>query len=524
MSQTLPLNKITSHKPLGSSGIPSKIGLKNPGGNIEDITSPAKRQFGFKKPISATTKKDNSKKHSVKLMTYAQRRTLKKRNENSLNQSIDDLNVSAQFATNRTTLGMTTDLQKLREARKANRAALVDESREDMLFGSLESFQNDRNSYQPDSRNRVLNRNTVNGGEDFAATYNNSNTEDLFSYKEESDQEEDNYDENIDEHDEAISPKRRNLQQHETVQKKQREMPAVLKRALLNQDTGLEVIKETEDVVPSPYKQSQPKNENIGVVRVDLDEDENLVESEKEAIASPVKRIPNKISRRHTVAPSLSSKLSEENEVTNKIPQALARLKQDPEKSPTTPYTTSGVNTHNTFASKLKQTEQRFKKPESKLTSPSVGKFGFTTKVKSPLQQTLLKRPSTSKSIVSINEEATPSQSTKVLDFSQTTKRRDSETRQKQREMEAKQKQEMEARRKLDAETRERKRKMMEERKLLLKKKLSAIKIQKYWKARQRRRKLKMDHIRFMFAIRTIQKWFQKVYKVNKAKQQMLEL
>lgn len=517
------MKKITSQKPTGNSGIPSKIGLRNPGGNIEDITSPAKRQIGFKKAISTTTKKDNSKKPTVKLLTYAQRRIQKKRNENSLNQSIDDLNVSSHFATNRTTLGMITDLHKLREARKANRAALVDDSREDVLFGSLESFQHDRNTYQEDSRNRVLNRLTVNGGEDFAATYNNVNTEELFSYKEESDQEE-VYDDNIDEHDEGISPKRKNLQQHETVQKKQREVPSVLKRALLNQETGLEVIKETDDIAPSPCKKTEANNVPVSVVKMDLEEDENLVESEKEAAASPVKKIQSKLIRRHTVAPNLLSKLNEESGKINKIPKALERLKQDPEKSPTTPYTTSGVNTHNTFASKLKQTEQRFKKPENKLVSPSGGKFGSTMKIKSPMQQTLLKRPSTSKSIVSPNEDATPSQSSKVLDFSQTTKRRDSETRQKQRELEAKQKQEMEARRKLDAETRERKRKMMEERKMLLKKKLSAIKIQKYWKTKQRRRKLKLEHIRLMSAIRTIQKWFKKVYTTTKNKQQMLEL
>lgn len=65
---------------------------------------------------------------------------------------------------------------------------------------------------------------------------------------------------------------------------------------------------------------------------------------------------------------------------------------------------------------------------------------------------------------------------------------------------------ELELKHKLDREKKEEKRKMMEERKLLLKKKLSAIKIQKFWKMRRRRRNLKLDHLKFISAVRRIQR------------------
>lgn len=64
---------------------------------------------------------------------------------------------------------------------------------------------------------------------------------------------------------------------------------------------------------------------------------------------------------------------------------------------------------------------------------------------------------------------------------------------------------------------------MMAERKLKLKQKLSAIKIQKFWKARLRRRQLKLKHLAFISAIRWIQRWYRQVFKIKKAKQEILK-
>lgn len=84
------------------------------------------------------------------------------------------------------------------------------------------------------------------------------------------------------------------------------------------------------------------------------------------------------------------------------------------------------------------------------------------------------------------------------------------------------QRQELEFKKKFDDDIRERKRKMMEERKILLKKKISAIKIQKFWQSRARRRKMKLDHIRYNASIRIIQKWYKAIFSTNKAKQEIL--
>ena len=63
----------------------------------------------------------------------------------------------------------------------------------------------------------------------------------------------------------------------------------------------------------------------------------------------------------------------------------------------------------------------------------------------------------------------------------------------------------------------------MAERKLILKKKLSAIKIQKFWKARMRRRKVKLEHIRYVAAVRTLQRFFKRVKEQMNKKREIIE-
>lgn len=169
------------------------------------------------------------------------------------------------------------------------------------------------------------------------------------------------------------------------------------------------------------------------------------------------------------------------------------------------------MNTKNTLASRLKKPESKIKKPETKLASPSNTKFGLKNVAKNsnkPSPDTAgksIRRPSTKSGLKSPSERSPGGQGNKDTTPSAS----------KQKELEQK--------KKLDQEARERKRKMMEERKLLLKKKLSAIKIQKFWKARCRRRNMKLQMIRYKAAIRTLQKFFKQIYLVHKAKKQVLE-
>lgn len=75
-----------------------------------------------------------------------------------------------------------------------------------------------------------------------------------------------------------------------------------------------------------------------------------------------------------------------------------------------------------------------------------------------------------------------------------------------------------------DLEAKERKRKMMAERKLLLKKKLSAIKIQKYWRQRARKRRMRLEILKHKSAVRILQKWAKGVIGKLKAKREILEI
>jgi hypothetical protein len=64
---------------------------------------------------------------------------------------------------------------------------------------------------------------------------------------------------------------------------------------------------------------------------------------------------------------------------------------------------------------------------------------------------------------------------------------------------------------------------MMAERKLLLKKKLAAIKIQKFWVARHKRRKLRIEYFKLVSAVRRLQRWYRTINNQKKQKQQLLE-
>ena len=70
--------------------------------------------------------------------------------------------------------------------------------------------------------------------------------------------------------------------------------------------------------------------------------------------------------------------------------------------------------------------------------------------------------------------------------------------------------------------TNEKHRKMLAERKLMLKQKMAAIKIQKYWKAKFRRRKMRLQRVKYLASIRRIQRWFRSMYYLIKNKKEAL--
>ena len=89
------------------------------------------------------------------------------------------------------------------------------------------------------------------------------------------------------------------------------------------------------------------------------------------------------------------------------------------------------------------------------------------------------------------------------------------ETLREQKELELKKKEELK---------REEKRKMIAEKKLVLKQKLSAIKIQKFWRARIRRRRIKLEHLKYISSIRRIQKWYRKYQVFKKRNEEILNI
>jgi hypothetical protein len=115
-------------------------------------------------PLITPGGKSGIKKDSVKLISYAQRRTQYKRESDlTLSESVSDLsNYKPSYTTNRPTLGMSSDLRKLREIKKAEKQAIIDDDiREEMLFGNIEILQTNTDIQQKSSRNRLAERKTI---------------------------------------------------------------------------------------------------------------------------------------------------------------------------------------------------------------------------------------------------------------------------------------------------------------------------------------------------------------------------
>jgi hypothetical protein len=160
------------------------------------------------------------------------------------------------------------------------------------------------------------------------------------------------------------------MQRRESLKKQTREMPAALKRTLLVSESGLEIIKETDDYNTTPMKVKEPR------ISIPIDQSSEKEKHEESPIQEDVKKetlVKKTISyksgllRRNTVALKPPTKLAEVVE-NKKIPKALARLRKEPDSSPGATYVTSSINTKKkSFINKLSKTEAKLSKPESHL-------------------------------------------------------------------------------------------------------------------------------------------------------------
>lgn len=496
--------------------------MKKPGGSISDLQTPTRGNRKTNNPLTSVKKPQGSSR----LVSLAQRRqTHKHKNESNFSAKTEELSVANKRKNIRATLGTTMDLKAMREAKKAEKLALTDESREDMLFGDISTIKQDRNTQNIESRKDTNFRNTVNYREEYIPENSMSQ-----SFIEDSDSDI-VYDESIDEHDNVEESNPINMQKRESFQKHQKELPAALMRTFMTSvESGLETIKEAEDnATPMKVKKAKIKFEisdgtdgsDDEVIQEEEVKTKTVVKEVKKELKTPTQasapkkaKFKSKIKRRNTTALKQAINLAssdEEEEENVIIPKALARLRNEPDKSPGATYTTSGANTKKTFTSMLTKNPSNIKKPDTS------SKFGFKKGLSpnSPANKAL-KKPITKKFVKPTSKKPT-SDKTPVKKLPAAIKRQP--TLQKTPEQKA----EEEAKKKADQEERERKRKMMAERKLLLKKKLAAIKVQKFWVARAKRRKLKLDFIRYSSAIRTIQRWYSRIYKDKQVKQKLLD-
>jgi hypothetical protein len=464
--------------------------------------------------------KSGIKKDSVKLISYAQRRTqYKKESDLTLSESVGDLNnYKPSYTTNRPTLGMSSDLRKLREIKKAEKQAIMDDDdiREEMLFGDIETIQSNTHIPQKSSRNKLAERRTI----DYSGQYQMEEDEDIV-YQDSSEENFKLY--NIEEHDEIITTipaitMLSNKHQMENVK------PTSYKEVLMSPDTGLEVIKEMEDANFSPIKTHSKYFQNMNSSKLlfgkekDIKEikEEKHLEEEKVPIDNTQGYVASKM-RRGTVAIKQPTRLELGLVDDKKVPKAFNRLRQENERHTGTKYTNLGNNSFKSTSSRLKKPDSKFKRPvENQIKSPSNRITGLKNLNRTATTLNLgtsIKRPATTRALNKLGVTRQLPQTPKAVLFNKSIKKG----------MSQEQKNELEVKKKFDEEIRERKRKMMDERKILLKKKISAIKIQKFWRARARRRKVKLDFIKYKASIRIIQKWYKAIFESTKAKNAILQ-
>ena len=434
-------------------------------------------------------------KSDVHLISYAQRRTQYKQNtELSLNRTAEQPFLTSNLSVNRSTANFPSDLMKLRDIRKAVKLP-EDKSREEILFGELDSFDQARINRKLTSRNKLVGRHTYNFEKE---------VEDIDNLPDDWDSlPEEDFDLNINEHDEEILLKSVDVH-HKALDIALNKIDKEgIKRALDITEIGLEVIKETEDVIISPSKneivQSKLKAPNNKYVKSHKEDSNGTTKLEFKGSNN---NTGSKIMRRNTVSLKPPTILNGPKTLANvsKL-QSKGKAETKIAKPPMSPYSGKRINAKS-------NNESQESMPVSKQKSSIESKFGFNNwskPDKNYKNKTVINSPamiSTSKSKSPDENKVSPkSKEIIIISKAQTTSYLQ----------------------KVEDDKKEEKRKMMAERKLQLKKKLSAIKIQKFWRARQRRRQLKLKHLALISAVRRIQRFYQRILKRRKLNTKMLE-
>lgn len=305
----------------------------------------------------------------MKLVSLAQRRNeYKQSSEVSLTRSIEQPFVSTSLSVNRSTMGFQSDLMRLRDIRKAEKFP-EDKSREEVLFGELDAFDRARIDRKLTSRNKlVAGRHTYNF---------NSEVEDIDHIPDDNDSiPEENFDLDINEHDEEILLKSVNIHQME-INSKTRQETKESKPPLILPETGLEVIKETEDVNISPNKINLPESKiKISFSKQTISHESKGSQSHKFGLKTSAQSKESKINRRNTVSlrpPKILNgpkSISHQSKLENQ-----AKVQPKGSKLPISPFAGKRLTGE-------VKVEAQTSRVEPKLKSSYDTKFGFSHKAK----------------------------------------------------------------------------------------------------------------------------------------------
>lgn len=470
----------TMKRSLSTAG--AKLGLKmHGGGNVEDIQSPNKANHtaAIQSLPTSGTKKDRG----ITLTSYSQlRNRVKKDKTDHLSNSVDNFTSNSLIVSNnKKTFGLKSDLSSLREKHKRNKEKTEDQQREEELFGDLHEIEIMRNTIQPGAR-RTLQNNFVEDSKehDFIP---------FEPYKDDLENSETEFDNDMNEH-EGVGKARVPGKIAQTPTNK---LPsrfslgsdiAIRQSKLINQ-SGLEPIKEQDDINNSPIKKTKlaaPRNytnkitahyENNGHVNTEPTNHEKILRRNTVGIKQPSKLVAPQTKAAHVV-----------------------KVQDEPRKRSINTIQSSNYHASNFHENKIDHDHH------AKIEAAKVGNVVPKTGLKGLSNQNRTSGLKTPMNKVGTKLFTDKQDNQEGLRLSQKTISDMSE----HETPEIKQPKKLH-----DDKAKENHRKMMAERKLLLKQKIAAIKIQKYWRARHRRRKMRFEKLRIESSIRRIQRWYRHI-------------
>lgn len=165
--------------------------------------------------------------------------------ENSLTSSIDGLLSKKDMFVNRSTSNFQNEELKIRENDRFQLHTRR-EKREAILFGDLHSLERARDTHKLESRNCLYTKYNLDN--------KNNDVEDIDDIPSDDCFDEENFGANINEHDDEILLKSVDIHHHNEVIDPSDQNNLINIKPFLLPENGLEVIKETEDVIMSPNK------------------------------------------------------------------------------------------------------------------------------------------------------------------------------------------------------------------------------------------------------------------------------